>query len=65
MFKATDKCSELLCINCNKIDWNSLWNNSRFIDKILYKINQLLNYSYYIIHTMPVLESNDVAIFKF
>ena len=65
MFKATDKCSELLCINCNIIDWNSLWNNSRFIDKILYKINQLLKYSYYIIHTMLVLESNGVAIFKF
>ena len=37
------------------IDWNSLWNKSRFIDKILYKINQLLKYSYYIIHTMLLL----------
>ena len=38
------------------IDWNSVWNNSKFIDKILYKINQLLKYLYNIIHTMPLLE---------
>ena len=42
------------------IDWNSLWNNSRFIDNILYKINQLLKYSYFIhtINTMLLLESS-------
>ena len=55
MFKATEKWSKLLCINCNMIDWNSLWNNSRFIDKILWKINQLSKYSYYKIHTMLLL----------
>ena len=38
------------------IDWNSVWNNSKFIDKILYKINQLLKYLYNIIHTMLLLE---------
>ena len=33
MFKATDKWGKLLCVNYNMIDWISLWNNSRFIDK--------------------------------
>ena len=30
------------CINCNVIAWNFLLNNSRFIDKILYKISRNL-----------------------
>ena len=61
MFKPTDKWSKLLCINYNTTDWSSLWNNSRFIDKILCKISQLLKYSCYIIHTMLLLASNGVA----
>ena len=65
MFHATDKWCKLLCINYNIIDWSSLWNNSRFIDKILHTINQLLKYSHYIIHTTLLLESNGVVIFKF
>ena len=40
MFKTTDKRSKLLCINCSMIDWNSLFSNSRFIGKILFKINK-------------------------
>ena len=47
------------------IDWNFLWNNSRFIDKVLYTINQLLKYSCYIIHTMLLLENSGFAIFIF
>ena len=71
MFKATDKWSKLLCINCNTIDWNSLWNNSRFIDKILY-LNKstlemfILYTSYYAtIGTMLLLESSGVPYSNF
>ena len=35
----SDKSSKLLCINIDIMDWNSLLSNSRFMDKVLYKIN--------------------------
>ena len=71
MFKATDKWSKLLCINCNMTDWNSLWNTSRLIDKILY-LNKstfemfILYTSYYAtVGTMLQLESSGVPYSNF
>ena len=51
------------------VDWNSLWINSRFIDKIFLKINQLIfilfKYSNYIIHAMLLLKSSGVPYSNF